>query len=112
MITTIIFDVQRSLKTVKKRGGKKACPDFERILYQAVGDEDLESFTPNAYADTDAHYSIKWALRKAGWKVKPFPSMKRDLKRFPNAIVVTAGELIVLITQLITNVAKNNHNYC
>ena len=113
MSTTIIFDVQRSLKTAKKRGGKKARPDFEQILHQAVRDEDLESFTPNAYIDdTDAHYSIKWALRKAGWNVKPFPSMKRDLKRFPNAIVVTAGELIVLIMQLITNMVKNNHNYC
>ena len=91
MITTIIFDVQRSLKTVKKRGGKKARPDFERILHQTVGNEDPESFTPNAYIDTDAPDSIKWALEKAGWNVKPFPSMKRDLKRFPNAIIVTAG---------------------
>ena len=112
MSTTIIFDVQRSLKTAKKRGGKKARPDFEQILHQAVRDEDLESFTPNAYIDTDASYSIRNSLQKAGWNVKPFPSMKRDLKRFPNAIIVKTGELIVLIKQLITNVAKNNHNYC
>ena len=87
----IIFNVQGCLKKAKKQGGKKARPHFERILHQAVGNEDLESFTPNAYIDTDAHYSIKWALKKAGWNVKPFPSMKRDLKRFPNAIIVTAG---------------------
>ena len=97
----IIFNVQGCLKTAKKQGGKKARPDFEQILHQAVGDEDLESFTPNAYIDTNASYSIRNSLQKAGWNVKPFPSMKRDLKRFPNAIIVKAGELIVLIQLLL-----------
>ena len=87
----IIFDVQDSLKTAKKLGGKKARPYFEQILHQAVRDEDLESVTPNAYIDTDARYSIKNALKKAGWNVKPFYRMTKDMTRFPNAIIVPTG---------------------
>ena len=86
----IIFDVQDSLKTTKKLGGKKARPYFEQILHQAVRD-DLESFTPNAYIDTDAPYSIKNALKKAGWNVKPFYHMTKDMTKFPNATIVPTG---------------------
>ena len=87
----IIFNVQDCLKTVKKRGGKKARAHFKQILQQAVKDENLESFTPNAYVDTDAPYSIRNALKKPGWNVKPFYYMAKDMKKFPSATIVPTG---------------------
>ena len=91
----IIFNVHSCLERVKKLGGKKARPDFEKILHQAVGDEDLESFNLNAYVDTDAFYSTRNSLQKAGWNVKPFHHMIKDMidymTRFPNATFVPIG---------------------